>query len=160
MTTERDRTVWFPKDTLLGLILMIPIWGIAGLVWGVWMIFMMGGSTVGWLIGSVFWGALMWVGYSIFIVIYCREITTSIPVTDAATLPEWLTEAVKPLRYTVRQSSPTSFVCESKQGLGRFISLEYSKIHVVWEHGLVVVTGPAGFVNKLKKKLLVNKPTG
>ena len=119
----------------------------------------MGGAPIGYLVGGLLWGAFMWFSFAVLIVIFYRELTTRFPLPDAGTLPERLAEVVKPYRYTVQQSSPTSFVCESKRGLGRFISFEYTKIHVEWRDGCVHSSGPAFLVNKVRKKLLADSPT-
>jgi hypothetical protein len=129
VATNRDRTVWFPKDSLLGVVLTIPVWGIAGLGWGFVMFLTMGGSLIGWLFMGLLWGATVWFFSSICLLIMYRELSTSIPLEETATLPERLGKAVKSLRYTVEQQSPTTFVCKPKRGLVRF--LECNKLHVI-----------------------------
>jgi hypothetical protein len=151
VVTNRDRTVWFPKDSLLGVVLGIPLWGIAGLGWGFGMTLLMNGSLIGWLFGGLFWGATMWVFYAFFLLIAYRELSTNIPLQETATLPERLDKAVKSFRYTVEQLSPTSFVCKSKRGL---LALEYTKLHVQSVDGSAHLIGPAVIVNKVRKKLL------
>ena len=42
MAPDQDRTIWFPKDSLLAVVLTIPLWGIAGLGWGLLMTFWIG----------------------------------------------------------------------------------------------------------------------
>ena len=124
------------------------------MVWGLWMAFFTGGPLLLWLFFGLLWGAAVWFVTSILLVILCREISASIPLQDAATLPERLAVAAKHCRYSVEQVSPMRFVCQSKRGLGRFISFEYTKIHVEWRDGRVFMIGPSGIVTKIAKKLL------
>ena len=50
MAIDQDRTVWFPKDSVLAVVLTLPLWGIGGLGWGLAMAWWMGGSLIGWLL--------------------------------------------------------------------------------------------------------------
>ena len=165
VTMTHSRTVWFPKDSLLVIILLIPYCAIGSVVWALsvglsLVAFSNGvGSLDVFMLFSLLVGAAYWFCFSIYLIFACREISTGIPLRDASTLPARLVEITKPLRYTVEQLSPMSFVCGSKRGLARFYSFEYSKLHVVWNDGHAVLTGPATIVNNVGKKLLADSRT-
>jgi hypothetical protein len=89
-----------------------------------------GGSLIGWLLAGLLWGATVCFFFSFFMVIACRELSTTVPLQEGAALPERLGKVAKSIRYTVEQLSPTTFVCKPKHGLARLFSLEYAKIHV------------------------------
>jgi hypothetical protein len=61
MKAETVRTIWFSRNSLLAVALDIPVWGIAGLGWGLFMLLWMGGDLVRWLSAGVYWGIGMWV---------------------------------------------------------------------------------------------------
>ena len=153
MATDRDQTVWFPKDSFLGILLSIPLWGIAGLIWGFLMALTMGGSVIGWLFMGLLWGGTVWFFFSISMAILYREISTVIPLQEVETLHERLASAVKSSRYTVERQSATRFVCKPKRGL---LALEYTKVHVQILNGSIHLNGPAVIVNKVRKKLLAD----
>ncbi|HTU19023.1 MAG TPA: hypothetical protein VMG10_13260 [Gemmataceae bacterium] len=166
MVTTQHQTVWLPKDSLLFIVLNIPLWGIAGLAWGFAMaLFMNGfsmalflnGSLIIWLFLGLLWGAFVWFFYSVALVIQFREAPANIPCLEVETLPERLTKAVKRLRYTMEQQSSTSFVCKPKRGLARLF--EFSKLHVSLLDASVDLIGPAFVVNKLRKQLLADSAT-
>ena len=157
MATTHNRTVWFPKDSLLGVVLIIPLWGILGLGWGCAMALSTNGSLIGWLFQGLLWGATMWFIFSILLVIMGREVSTTIPLQETATLPERLDKAVKRLRYTIEQQSSTSFVCQPKNRVARLF--EFNKLHVRLLDGSVDLIGPAIVVNKVQKQLLAGSPT-
>ncbi|HZY83584.1 MAG TPA: hypothetical protein VFE78_02025 [Gemmataceae bacterium] len=151
MAVAQDRTVYLPKDFLLAVVSTIPVWGIAGLAWGLAMAHLMAGSLLDWLFIGLLWGATVWFFVSIFLLIAGRELTTTLPPQEAATLAERLGEAVQPLRYAVEQLSPTSFVCTPKR---RLYSFECNKLHVRLHDGGTELVGPAMVVNKVRKRLL------
>jgi hypothetical protein len=156
MVRTQDQTVWFPKDSLLSVVVGIPVWGIAGLGWGFMMALTLSGSLLIWLLLGLFWGAFVWFFVSIFQLIMGREVSTKLPMPDNAMLSELLDKAVKPLRYIMEQQSSTSFVCTPKRGLARLF--ECNKLHVqLLDDGLHLI-GPAIVVNKVRKKLLVGCP--
>jgi hypothetical protein len=156
VATDQSRTVWFAKDTLLAVLFTIPLWGVAGLVWGLVMALLMAGSLIGWLWAGLLWGAGCWFFSSIFLLIVYREVTTFLPPQEATTFAERLGEAVQPLRYTVEQQSPTSFVCQPRRAI---VSFECNKLHVRLHDGSTVLIGPAVLVNKVRKRLLAGPPT-
>jgi hypothetical protein len=151
VATDRDRTVWFAKDTLLAVALTVPLWFVAGLGWGLFMSLVMAGPLIGWLLTGLLWGASVWFIASLCLLVAYRERTTTIPPQEPATLAERLGEAVRPFRYTVEQQSPTHFVCKPKRGL---FSFECNKLHVQLREGGTVLSGPAVVVNKARKRLL------
>ncbi len=152
MKAETVRTIWFSRNSLLAIVFNVPVWGIAGLGWGLLMALLMGGSLVGWLIGGIFWAIFMWFFFSILLLILLRDIVVRIPIHKNAALDKQLAEAVKRLRYTVEQESPSTFVCKPKFGLPRLLEINRLDVHVVDDN--VELAGPAIVVNKLRKKLL------
>jgi hypothetical protein len=154
VAAQQDRIVWFPKDWILGVLLTIPVWWTAGLVWGGFMFLFMGGSLIGWLIVGLLWGASMWFVFSLVILVACRERSTSIPVDEPERFPGRLGAAVKSFRYKVEQVSPTSFVCRPNTALARLFPFEYTKIHVHLHDGRAELIGPSQHVNKVRKHLL------
>ena len=98
MNSQTIRTGWFSKNSLLAIALGIPLWGIAGLGWGLFMILLMGGNFVGWLIGGVTWAIFMWFFFSILVLILLRDMVVRIPINKNAPLDKQLAEAVKRLR--------------------------------------------------------------
>ncbi len=153
MATDRDRAAWFPKDSFLGILLGIPLWGIAGLIWGFLMALTLGGALIGWLFMGLLWGATVWFFFSICMAILYREISTDIPLQEVATLPERLASAVKSSRYTVERQSATNFVCKPKREL---LALAYTRLHVHLLEGSVRLVGPAVIVKRVRKKLLAD----
>jgi hypothetical protein len=115
------------------------------------MSFFTDGQLVKWLIAGALWAAICWFFFAIFLVIALREVATSILVNDTATLSECLVKVAKPLRYTVKQLSPTTFECTPKNWLGR--SFECLKLHVRLDEGSLELTGPAMIVKNVQKKL-------
>lgn len=156
MATTQNRTVWFPKDSLLLILLNIPLWGIAGLGWGLAMALFMNGILIYWLFLGLFWGASMWFFFAIILSIMCREVSINIPLPESTTLAERLGKAVKRLRYTVEEQSSTSFVCKPKHRIARLF--ECNKLHVRLLDGSVELIGPAAAVNKVRKQLLADSP--
>jgi hypothetical protein len=156
MTSGQDRTIWFPKDSLLAVVLTIPLWAIAGLLWSLWMTYWMGGSLIGWLFVGQLWGVFVWFFASMVMLIVCRELATSIPLQETAALPEQLEEAAKSIRYTMEQLSPTSFVFKPRRGLARLLSWEFTKVHILLRDGRADLIGPVVLVKKMRKKLLAS----
>lgn len=156
MAATQDRTVWFPKDSPLFIVLNIPLWGIAGLGWGLAMALFMSGSLIYWLFLGLLWGATMWFFFAIILMIMSREVSTNIPLPESATLAERLGKAAKRLRYTVEEQSSTSFVCKPKHRIARLF--EFNKLHVRLLDGSVDLIGPAVAVNKVRKQLLADSP--
>ncbi len=156
MAATQDQTVWFPKDSILGIVLFIPLWGIAGLCWGSFMVLFMGGGLIMWLFAGVLWGASCWFFFAIYLLIAYREVSLNIPLQETATFPESLRKAVKPLWYMVEQQSSARFVCKPKFGLFRF--LEFAKLQVRLLDGSVDLIGPAIAVKKARKGLLADSP--
>jgi uncharacterized membrane protein len=152
MKAETLRTVWFSRNSLLAIALNIPVWGIAGLGWGLFMAVLMGGNFVGWLIGGLYWAIFMWLTFSILFLILLRDIVIRIPINKNAALDNQLAEAVKRLRYTVEQRSSTDFVCKPKSWLPRLLEMNRVDVHVM-DDG-VELAGPATTVKKVRKKLL------
>ena len=155
MAATQDRTVWFPKDFLLFVVLSIPLWGIGGLFWGLMMALMLGGvpgSLIFWLILGLLWGASVWFFYSIALAITHREVSMNVPLQETALHSERLAKAVKRRRYTLERGSSTSFVYRPKHFIARLF--EFNKLHVsVWDDGVDLI-GPAIIVNKVRKELL------
>ena len=158
MAPDQDRTIWFPKDSLRAVVLTIPLWGIAGLGWGLFMTFWIGGSLIGWLFAGLLWGASVWFVFSFIMMIVCRELSTTIPLQENATLPDRLGDAAKSIRYTVEQLSSTSFVCKPKHGLPLLLSFEFTKLHVLLRDGRADLIGPVVLVKKMRKRLLAASP--
>lgn len=154
MATTQTQTVWLPKDSLLGIVLFIPLCGIAGLVWGLFMALFLSGSLIWWLFVGILWGGSFWFFFTIYLLIAFRELSTNIPLQEDATLQERLRKAIKSLRYMIEQQSSTRFVCKPKFGLLRF--LEFGKLHVRLLDGSVDLIGPAIAVNKVRKQLLAD----
>jgi hypothetical protein len=154
-----EQTVWSPKDFLLFVVVMIPVWGLGGLAWGLVMALLVGGWLPGWLLAGLLWGAAVWVIFSILILITCRELSTTIPLPEAATFPERLAEAARSLRYLVEQQSPTHFVCKPRYGLVRLFSFQFTRLHVRLRDGSVDLVGPAAAVKKVRKKFEASSPT-
>ena len=132
----------------------IPLWGIAGLGWGLFMILLMGGNFVGWLIGGVAWAIFMWFFFSILVLILLRSIVVHIPINKNAPLDKKLAEAVKRLRYSVEQESPSTFVCKPKSWLPRLLEMNSLDVHVTDDN--IELTGPALIVKKVREKLLIS----
>jgi hypothetical protein len=153
VAAEPGRTVWFAKDTLLALVFCIPVFGLAGLVWGLLMALTTDGSLIGWLVIGQLWGVTVWFFSSILLAIVSREVTVALPPQETATFAERLGKAVRPHRYTVEQQSPTSFVCKPRRAL---FSFECNKLHVRLRDGGAVLVGPAILVNKVRKRLLAS----
>jgi hypothetical protein len=156
MTTTQDRTVWFPKDSLLFIVLTIPLCGIAGLGWGLAMALSTNGSLIYWLFPGLLWGATMWFFFAIVLMVTSREVSTNLPLPESAAFAERLGKAVKRLRYTVEEQSSTSFVCKPKHRIARLF--EFNKLHVRLRDGSVDLIGPAAAVNKVRKQLLADSP--
>lgn len=156
MAATQDRTVWFPKDSLLFIVLNVLLWGIGGLGWGFAMALSMNGSLIYWLFLGLLWGATMWFSFAIILMIMCREVSTNIPLAERAAFAERLGKAVKRLRYTVEEQSSTSFVCKPKHRIARLF--EFNKLHVRLLNGSVDLIGPAVAVNKVRKQLLADSP--
>lgn len=152
MSAVPDRSVWFPKDFLLFVLLNIPLWGVAGLAWGAAMALMMAGPLIGWLFMGVVWGASCWFFFSIAMAVMCREVSVSIPLHESTLLREHLEKAVKRLRYTLEQQSPTSFICKPKHIIARLF--EFQTLGVSVEGDSVDLVGPSMAVNKVRKQLL------
>jgi hypothetical protein len=152
MKAETVRTVWFSRNSLLAIVVNVPVWGIAGLGWGLFMTLWMGGDLVRWVIGGVYWAIFMWITFSILFLILLRDIVIRIPINKNAALDKQLAEAVKRLRYTVEQQSSTDFVCKPKSWLPRLLEMNRVEVHVM-DDG-VELAGPATTVKKVRKKLL------
>jgi hypothetical protein len=148
--TKKVPTVWLPKDSLLVIAVNIPLWGLLGLCWGLFMAFSTDGQIIKWLIAGILWGATCWFFMTIFVVIAFREVVAGIPVTDTVCLAQDLAEAAKSLRYIVKQDSPTSFAARPKHWLARFF--ECNKLHIRLYEGNLELTGPVMVVNKVRKK--------
>jgi hypothetical protein len=149
MARSPDQTVWFSKDSILSIVLSIPVWGGAGLIWGLLMATFMGGSLLGGLLLGLLWGASVWFFFAIYLLVAYRELSTTIPLQETAALPEQLAKAVKPLRYKVEQQSAISFVCKPNLGLARLFEL--GKLHVRLHQGSIEMVGPAIVVNRVRK---------
>ena len=156
MATTQDQTVWFPKDFLLFVVLSIPLWSIAGLAWGLAMALTVGGSLIGWSFSGLLWGAFVWFFGSIILAFMAREVSTNVPLSESATLPERLGRAAKRLRYTVEQQTSTGFVCKPKHKIARLF--EFNSLNVRLREGSVDIIGPATVVNKVRKQLLAEAP--
>lgn len=148
------RTVWFPKDFPILLGLNIPLWGIGGLVWGIFMTLLTDGQLGKWLIIGMFWAAACWFLFAILLIIIYREIEARIPAGNLAELPQRLATGLKHFRYTIEQQSPTNFVCKPTKALTRIIPLECTKLHVEVEDGSIDLSGPAFVVKRVRKELL------
>jgi hypothetical protein len=156
MTSTQKKTVWFPKDFLLAIVMYIPLCAIAGLGWGLAMALSMGGGLIEWLFAGLLWGASFWFFFSIYLAIVYREISTNVPLPEGTTLPELLGKAVKRLRYTVEQPSSTTFICKPKHIIARFF--EFNRLHVHLLDGSLALVGPAAVVNKVRKQLRADLP--
>ncbi|HEY7330527.1 MAG TPA: hypothetical protein VH592_23000 [Gemmataceae bacterium] len=156
MATTQNRTVWFPKDSLLFFGLTLPLWTIGGLAWGFWMALFSSSPLIFWIFLGLLWGASVWFFYSISLAIISREISINIPLSETTMLPEGLDKAVKRLRYTLEQQSSTSFVCKPKHFFSRLF--EFQQLHVSMSDGSADLIGPARIVNKVRKELLANPP--
>jgi hypothetical protein len=158
MSTGQDRTTWFPKDSVLAVVLTIPLWAIAGLSWGLFMTYWMGGSLIAWLLAGLLWGASVWFVFSIFMMLAYRELSSTLLLQDSATLSEQLDETAKSIRYAVEQESPTRFVCKPEHGLARLLSWDFTKVNVLLRDGRVELIGPAVLVKRMRKRLLASPP--
>ncbi len=152
MKAETVRTVWFSRNSLLAIVVNVPVWGIAGLGWGLFMTLWMGGDLVRWVIGGVYWAIFMWITFSILLLILLRDIVVRIPIQKNAALGEQLARAVKRIRYTVEQESPSSYVCKPKSWLPRLLEMNRLDVHVMDDK--IELTGPALTVKRVRKKLL------
>ncbi len=74
------------------------------------------------------------------------------PIQKKADLDKQLVQAVKGLRYTVEQKSPTTFVCNPKPWLARLLEMNKLDVHVIDD--IVELSGPASVVNRVQKRLL------
>jgi hypothetical protein len=157
MKAKTVRTIWFSRNSLLAIALNIPVWGIAGLGWGLFMTLWMGGDLVRWLIGGVYWGIAMWITFSILFFILLRDLVIRIPINTNAGLDKQLAEAVKRIRYTVEQQSPADFVCKPKSWVPRLLEMNRLDVHVMDDN--VEVSGPAVTVKRVQKKLLSGLPS-
>lgn len=158
MATTPDRTIWFPRDFPLFVVLSIPLWGMGGIAWGLLMAFIIGtpGSWILFLFLGLLWGASVWFFFSIVMAITHREKTITIPLQETNLLSDRLDEAVKRARYTIEQQSQTSFVCKPKHFIARLF--DFQRLHVsIWDNGVELI-GPALIVNKVRKQLLASSP--
>lgn len=154
MSLIQDRTVWFPKDFLLFVLWTTPIWGIAGVVWGLAMAPAIGpaGFLLDWVFRGLLWGATLWFCMLIILTISCREVSTSIRFRDFGDLSERLEKAAKSIRYTMEQQSLRHFVCKPKHGIAR--RFKFQTLQVSMEDDRVNLAGPSNVVNKVRKQLL------
>jgi hypothetical protein len=156
MAAETGRTVWLPKDSLLVIALYIPVWGLGGLGWGLFMTLFTDGQLIKWLIAGMVWAAPCWFLMSIYLVIAFREVAARIPVLDTTTLAHHLSAVARALRCTVELDSPTSIVATPKNWLARIF--EFNKLHIRLNEDNLELTGPAIVVNKLRKRLARPEP--
>jgi len=80
-----------------------------------------------------------------------REIVLRIPLKNPANLADRLAEAANRQRYSVERKSREIFLCKPRFGLPRL--LKCNQVSVQIEENNLLLTGPAGIVNKIRKKL-------
>jgi hypothetical protein len=148
---ELVHTRWFSPNLLLMLGISVPMWFIAGMAWGLFMHLGLGGHLIGWLITGVFWGICCGLFFCICLFVVMREIALRVPLRDSAKLAERLGEAASPQKYAVEQNSPALFVCKPRFGLARLLCCNQVAIQV--EGGALLLTGPAGIVKKIRRRL-------
>jgi hypothetical protein len=155
MNAQVLRESWFSRGSVNLVLLTIPIWAVAGIGWGVAMTYVNGGGLIVWLISGVLWGAAMWFFMSLFMLFLLREQLVRLPELAADGLGARLAEAVKPLKFSIDQTSPHSYVCQPTRGLPRLLgtTVLYAQVH----QGGVDLTGPASVISLVKKNLLTAK---
>lgn len=152
MVIQYQRTVWFPKDLVLAIVVLLPFWGIGGVFWGIAMsIAVDGGNLWRWLMLGGVWGLACWFLFSIFVSVACREVVTTVSISDPLKTADRLSEVAKPLRYTVEKSRPTVFVCRPRRWLAR--RFQCNTVQIQLQDAFVELTGPAMIVKRLAKGL-------
>jgi hypothetical protein len=84
------------------------------------MVFLRGGF-LGWLVAGIFWAIFCWFFSSILPLIVLRDVVVRFPIQKKADLDNQLVQAVKGLRYTVEQKSPTTLCMQPEALVGSLI---------------------------------------
>lgn len=152
MVIEYQRTVWFPKDLLFAIVVHLVIWLVAcGIVWVCIMNLVLEGGGLLWVVPGMMWGGIFWFFFSMFVAVACREVVVTVPLNDPAKIADRLSEAAKPLRYTVEENPPSVFLCRPKRWLAR--RFQCNAVQVQMHEGTIELTGPAIIVKRFAKGL-------
>jgi hypothetical protein len=151
VTRVPRRTVWFPKDLPLAIVVYVVIWMVGcGVIWLSIGNVLFGGGLICAIPGMT-WGLGCGFIFSIYVAIVFREVWATVPVKDATRITDYLCEAAKPLRYDVEENPPSVFLCRPRLWLSR--RFECNTVQVQMHDGFVELTGPAVIVNRFAKGL-------
>jgi hypothetical protein len=145
------RTNWFSSNLFVVLGVSMPMWLIGGLLWGWFMQFFLGGNVAGWILTGILWGVSCGLLFSVCMIAPMREIVLCVPLERSADLAERLAEAAKSQRYSVEEKTPEMFLCEPRFGLARLLQCNLVSVQVQGDS--LLLTGPAGIVKKIRRKL-------
>jgi hypothetical protein len=150
MTASKDEMP-FPAAYLLALILQVPLWLLAGLGWGAFMVVITGWDTAHAIAGGVRWGMTMWilVGNLVAIGIAWRR-SAEFPAPDRIAFREALRRVSDKLGMITLAESADMVVLAPKRVPIRFRQQE---ARVTFSGDTAVVSAPALTFSAIRREL-------
>jgi hypothetical protein len=151
MDDHDRRVVWFPKDSWVHLLLMVPACAVGGVVWGLVMQAVMGGATEVWLFFGALWVVLFCPALVALMAHASREVTVRLPVDDPDDALGHIGEVLQRNRYRVGEDDPGRLIGTPRHPVGR--RFVYLRFHAEASPDGVLLSGPAYLVKRVTKAL-------
>jgi hypothetical protein len=141
-----------PLVYLLTLALMFPVWIVAGLFWGAFMVVSAGWTTAAAVAGGLRWGLTMWVlvGNLVAIGMAWRR-SGELPAADRVAFRAAVARACDKLRLTILAESADAIILGPRRAL---IRLRSQEVRVAFEGERAILTAPALSFGVIRKEIL------